>query len=354
VWVAVAPGMAHATETDQYFAIDKRPRDSLGVLNEKVNREILGALDLVNRQAWDRYSCDDVTDRIHQRFRISGLHKIELWAERTPRFERVPVDAEHSIYRNERFWDWGLTFGVTATFNVAGVHMGADKLSHFFQLGWTYNEHFREDLNRGVPEREALERLVHLGVETENGHLGFGTTEVFSFSDLEANYQGFLFYRSLCQGENPRIVKTAEGWRLRSPFDWREYVSPLFDESYNNSAFTPERWNEVQANLRRDYCPRLDSDAFKEHYRRYARFARKPDDFNTRYVQELIAHGRRITPSGRPAAGACRTSAPMEGARRRWGRVGEADVSRETSWMGTPSWRRGTRPRASTRRSSGR
>ncbi|HYO57973.1 hypothetical protein [Archangium sp.] len=299
-WAAVSTGTAHATETDQYFAIDKPPRDSLGVLDEKINREILGALELVNRRAnRDRYSCEDVVYRVYQRFRISGIHKIELWAVHSPRIDRVPAEEEHarfleqsSIYRNERFWDWGLTFGVKATFNVAGVHMGADKLSHFFQTGWKYHKRFRALRNAGVPEREALERVVRYGVETEKGTLGLRTTEVFSFGDLEANYQGFRFYQSLCRDEDPRLLKTSEGWRLTHPFDWHEYISPHFDESYNNSAFTPKRWNEVRANLRRDYCPRLDSAAFLEHYRRYSRFARGPDDFNLRYVRELIARGQ--------------------------------------------------------------
>jgi hypothetical protein len=299
-WAALSPGTAHATETDQYFAIDKRPRDSLGILNEKVNREILGAVELVNRRAgWDRYSCEDVVRRVYQRFRISGVHKIELWAVHSPRIDRVPAEEDHarflkqsSLYRNERLWDWGLTFGVKATFNIAGVHMGADKLSHFFQTGWRYHKRFRRHLKAGVPEREALERLVRYGVETERGTLGLRTTEVFSFGDLEANYQGFLFYQSLCRDEDPRLLKTSGGWRLTRPFDWREYVSPMFDESYNNSAFTPKRWSEVQANLRRDYCPRLDSDAFLEHYRRYSRYPRKPDDFNIRYLRKLIDRGQ--------------------------------------------------------------
>ncbi|QRN95451.1 hypothetical protein JRI60_41360 [Archangium violaceum] len=295
---AGAIGTAHATETDQYFAIGKSPRDSLAVLDEKVNREILGALELVNRGAWDSTSCEDLAYRVHQRFRISGLHKIELWAEHTPRIERVPADdayarfqKEDSVYRNDRLWDWGLTFGVKATFNVAGVHMGADKLSHFFQTGWKYHELFLEDRQAGVPEREALERAIQYGVETERSSLGLATTGVFSFGDLEANYQGFLFYRSLCQTENPRLLKTSEGWRLTRPFDWREYISPRFDESYYNSAFTPKRWSEVRTNLRRDYCPKLDSEAFREHYWRYSRFPRGADELNARYVQELIARG---------------------------------------------------------------
>ncbi len=298
MWAGAA-GTAHATETDQYFAIAKRPRDSLSALNEKINRELLGAVDLVNRQGnWERASCEDVAHGVYQRFRISGLHKIELWAEHSPRLERVPSDEEHgrfknkdSIYRNGRLWDWGLTFGVKATFSVAGVHLGADKLSHFFQTGWKYDRRFREYMKEGVPEREALERLVRYGVKTESGTLGLGTTGVFSFGDLEANYQGFLFYRSLCQDENPRLLKTSEGWRLTRPFDWREYVSPWLDETYNNSAFTPKRWREVRTNLRRDYCPKLDSDAFVEHYQRYARYAGRPDDFNIRYVRELLARG---------------------------------------------------------------
>lgn len=296
---ATVTGSAQATETDQYFAIDKPPRDSLGVLNEKVNREILGALDLVNRRAsWDQYSCQDVAHRVYQRFRISGLHKIELWAEHSPQIDRVPSHEDHarfrmqsSIYRNERLWDWGLAFGIKATFTVAGVHMGADKLSHFFQSGWKYHQRYRELMRKGVPEHEALEQLVRYGAQTESGTLGFVTTGVFSFGDLEANYQGFLFYRSLCRDEDPLLLKTAEGWRLTRPFDWRDYVSPEFDETFNNSAFTPKRWSEVRDNLRRDYCPRLDSDTFVEHYRFYARYPRRADGFNTRYVRELIDRG---------------------------------------------------------------
>ncbi|KFA86775.1 hypothetical protein [Archangium violaceum] len=298
LWAAF-PGSARATETDQYFAIDKPPRDSLEVLNEKINRDILGALALVNRRAsWDQYSCQDVAHRVYQRFRISGLHKIELWAENSPRIDRVPTQKDHrrfeahsSIYRNARLWDWGLSFGVKATFTVAGVHMGADKLSHFFQTGWKYHQRFREFMKQGVPEREALERIIRYGVETESGPLGSVTTGVFSFGDLEANYQGFLFYRSLCRDEDPRLLKTPQGWRLTRPFDWRDYVSPQFDETVNNSAFVPMRWEEVRANLRRDYCPRLDSETFLEHYRSSARYPRKPDDFNIRYVRELLARG---------------------------------------------------------------
>ncbi|AKJ01023.1 hypothetical protein ATI61_112281 [Archangium gephyra] len=296
---ATLPGSARATETDQYFAIDKPPRDSLDVLNEKVNRDILGALALVNRRTrWDQYSCQDVAHRVYQRFRISGLHKIELWAENSPRIDRVPSKKDHerfqahaSLYRNERFWDWGLSFGIKATFTVAGVHMGADKLSHFFQSGWKYHQRYRELRREGVPEHEALERLVRYGAQTESGTLGFVTTGVFSFADLEANYQGFLFYRSLCQDEDPRLLKTPEGWRLTRAFDWREYVSPQFDETVNNSAFVPKRWEEVRTHLRRDYCPRLDSETFVEHYRFYAHYPRRPDDFNLRYVRELIDRG---------------------------------------------------------------
>jgi hypothetical protein len=317
-----ASGPAHATETDQYFAIDKRPRDSLSALNEKVNRELLGAVDLVNRRGdWDRASCEEVAHRVYQRFRISGLHKIELWAEHSPRVERVPSDEAHgrfknkdSIYRNKRLWDWGLTFGVKATFSVAGVHLGADKLSHFFQTGWKYNKRYREYMEEGVPEREALERLVRYGVKTESGSLGLGTTGVFSFGDLEANYQGFLFYRSLCQAENPRLLKTAEGWRVTRPFDWREYVSPQLDETWNNSAFTPKRWREVRANLRKDYCSRLDSDAFVEHYRRYARYPGRPDDFNIRYVRELLARGELPPQEDYSVWAACERSRPDFGA----------------------------------------
>ncbi|MFL5355396.1 hypothetical protein [Archangium sp.] len=319
VWVSVS-GTAHATETDQYFAIDKPLRDSLGVLNEKINRDVLGALELVNRGDWEHTSCQDVSQRVYQRFRIAGLHKIELWAENTPRIDRSPHHAEYegflresSLYRNSRFWDWGLTFGVRPTFNVDGIHMGADKLSHFFQTGWKYHKRFRALRQAGVPEHEALEQVVRYGVGTEYGSLGLGATGVFSFGDLEANYQGFRFYRSLCEGEQPRLVKTAGGWRLQRPFDWREYLSRRLDESCNNSAFTPKRWSEVQANLRRDYCPRLDTEVFREHSQQCAHSSREPDDFNARYVRELSSLGLAPRQEDFSLWAACGRSPPESG-----------------------------------------
>ena len=231
---------ANATETDQYYALGRDIRDSTAAMNWKMNREIALALHFVNRRDPEgRLGCRDVARKIFERLRLLGWQKIELWADLSRHVEQVPGEDEDfsdwlhhkSIYRYSAWWDWGMSvLSITRTMNLAGDHVGADKLSHYSKQGFVYYERYLDDLEAGMSREDAVEEMIRWGIQTENSNLGLMTSEVFSFGDLEANYQGFRFYQGLCEGDSPSIRRTANGWERTRPFDWREYVSPLWDE----------------------------------------------------------------------------------------------------------------------------
>ncbi len=69
-------------------------------------------------------------------------------------------------------------------------------------------------------------------------------TGVISFGDLEANYQGMLFFRSLCDPTSSFHFQKDQNnqWILNGKFDIANYVNPDWDESFNESGFTKARW----------------------------------------------------------------------------------------------------------------
>ena len=62
-------------------------------------------------------------------------------------------------------------------------------------------------------------------------------TGVLSYGDLEANFQGFLFGLHMCEGKDPFLKYSSDGWQFSRPFDIRSYVNPNWDESYNPSFY---------------------------------------------------------------------------------------------------------------------
>ena len=116
---------------------------------------------------------------------------------------------------------------------------------------------------------------------------------VLSLSDLEANYQGLRFFKGLCDGEEPQLAMTDDGWRLAAPFDFRDYVTPEWDESYNPSVFGTRRWKKVRPALV-EYCPMLHDP---EVVRRRAEYEeRNTITFTEGHIEELIEEGRLPDP----------------------------------------------------------
>jgi hypothetical protein len=296
-WVAPA----RAIETDQYYAWDREMEDSTETVNAKVNSEILLVLDEVNaKPSWPALDCFRVAKRIHDHFRLFIYHDLELWADNTSLIDRVPATAEEEslfrrrcIYYSRNPFDVGTWMPPSPTIEVAGVRIGTDKLTHFFSEGWMSYGWFRGGLDKGLSPEAAELRAIDRGVLLERSILGMAASGVFSPADMEANYQGMLFFRDLCDTERPALRKGDRGWRLERPFDLRDHVTPEWDESWQTNVYTKRRWKKVEPVIR-SYCPLLEHPAVK---RRRAAYAERDRETVTEgRILELVGKGKLADP----------------------------------------------------------
>ena len=75
----------------------------------------------------------------------------------------------------------------------------------------------------------------HLPKEPYSGKL---TTGSYSNADLVANFEGYLFYRSLFEDDvipgKPAILHwTGEEWEIQRSFDWADHINEYWDEALN-------------------------------------------------------------------------------------------------------------------------
>ncbi len=171
---------------------------------------------------------------------------VERWAMKDPRFERLPQDPSQTIYANLPVWAGRVVYfsGIGPSIRVGDSLIGTDKLGHFVSQGWKYH---RRHL-RGLDE----EQVVVLGVRNESTIFGAMFTGVFSNADLVANYEGYLFYRSLFEDDTidglPAIVVFSDGRaKVQRPFDLRHHVNDYWDEALNPNHYAPR----VEKHLRR-------------------------------------------------------------------------------------------------------
>lgn len=297
IWASPAP----AIETDQYYAWDREMEDSTEVLNAKVNSEILLVLDEINaKQSWPALDCFRAAKQIHDHFRLFIFHDLELWANNTSLVDRVPATPEEELLFRRRYlyhtrnpFDVGTWMPPSPTIEVAGVRIGTDKLTHFFSEGWMAYGWYRGGVAKGLSSAEAESRAIDRGILLERSILGLGASGVLAHADLEANYQGMLFFRGLCGTDSPALEKGSEGWRMSRPFDFRDHVSPEWDESWQPNTFLKRRWKKVEPILR-SYCPLLEHPAVVRRREAYAR--RERETVTEVRVREMIREGKLADP----------------------------------------------------------
>lgn len=234
--LCLPPASAPAYETDQYSCRDQELEDSVDLLNGAVNT----ALAEIARD-W-RGGPDPRRFARAVYGTLGGRHwvdRLERWAIRDDAVDKIDRGRRQSIYRGLPFWATRVNFffGVGPTLEIAGTRVGSDKLGHFISQGWKYHRRFL----RGA----GVEGAVRLGVRNESTLFGSPSTGAFSNADLVANYEGFLFYRSLFEDGVvlglPAIVRF-EGERavLQRPFDFRHHVNDYWDE-----ALLPNRYDRL-------------------------------------------------------------------------------------------------------------
>jgi len=253
---------ASALETDNYLAWKKELRDSGPAINSYFNHEITHVL----KTSDPDLSCEEVTQKIGEVFESHLVHDnpVENHLLSVLSSEEIfPTSlyyVEESIYRDP-FRVYIPYFGLAPNVQVNGFYFGTDKLSHFASTGRIYYEKFQKS--------SSLKSAISWGVRDEKTLHGYWASGVFSYADLEANYQGFLFYQDLCQGSHPYLTKKGSRWSLQRPFKIEKYVSGLWDETYLESYRLPGNWNKVKGFIQREYCPLKDSPLVRKRFHYY-------------------------------------------------------------------------------------
>ncbi len=249
--------------------------DASAVLNGEVNRLIADAVATVNKANFmrnrGRIRCDvreqveaAESEIIEEFLRKSGGQLVagyEAWVDETPVLEASRLSSpDGGVYRHRgvfnsvtRLFEGPFQFArISSTVKIGEHYIGSDKLGHFFSHGWDYYRSYREEIKRGAealgpPSRQgeygkvlryADEQAAKIGVAQEEGSYGQGGTGVYSYGDLNANYQGMRFWADFIHGDRPFVTCDGGVWKVTArAFDWNDYVSAAMDEGVNCSRY---------------------------------------------------------------------------------------------------------------------
>jgi len=240
----------HAYETDQFSNRLNEITDSTAPLDDKVNRTIR---DIVAKWRGPRDDWKFVNAVFH---RIGGHHwvdKIERWAMKSPDIQRLQSSRRHSIYQGHPFWATRVAgiFGVGSTIKVNHQLIGTDKLGHFLSQGRKFYRRYLKSHD----EAQAAEHSAY----TERAIFGQMTTGIYSNADLVANYEGYVFYRSLFEdgviGDKPSILAWRDGhWEVQRNFTFADHVNAYWDEALNIDHYDRLLYPHMKARLK-TFCP---------------------------------------------------------------------------------------------------
>ncbi|MFQ5528416.1 MAG: hypothetical protein ACE5GX_19455 [Thermoanaerobaculia bacterium] len=261
---------AAAFETDQYLALEVELADSAAPVNAFVNRELEAFL---SRPGLDRMACRRIPTRFYRHL-FQGLmaSRLQKHLKNEPTIELFPDDLgyrEHlkrSVYRRPSF---PYVLPLSPTIRIGEVRFGLDKFGHLYGFGRRYYNHYLRLRSRGLSEKEAVRAVVRRGLRQERFFVGGIADGVFSYGDLEANYQGMRMARDFCEGPDPYLDRLPGGWRVRREIDLQDYVTPSFDESFNNNHYPRTRWKKVRPILQAEYCERYFSRQVQARLSRY-------------------------------------------------------------------------------------
>lgn len=266
------PASAGAYETDQFNNRLQQIEDSTPVMNRQVTLAIVETI-----TSWEGPRDDmKVVNGVYRK--IGGLHwvdKLERYAMDSNEVERLDTPPRDSIYSGHPIWATRVAalFGVGATLKINHVLVGTDKLGHFLSQGRKFYRRMLKMHDEG--------RAAEQSAFTERALFGQKTTGSYSNADLVANYEGYLFYRSLFEdniipGKPAILAWDNDHWIMQRPFDWSDHVNDYWDEALNINHYDQVLYPHMKARLL-TFCddfrsaPQLfevhDEQALKYRYR---------------------------------------------------------------------------------------
>lgn len=295
-WLLISAS-AEALETDQFYAWGQPIEDSTEYLNAWVRVQIQSALD--SRAGDASLDCEAAVKHVQKKLQHSIYQPIELWIISTDLVDRIPRGLEESRdYRKNYLlgktiaFDFARWLQPSPTLQVNGIRIGSDKLAHFFSEGWWYYKWWKKH-NDDYSPKELQRRLLQYGVDLEWWVQGMLVTGIFSLGDMESNYQGFVFYHQLCHGDEPLLYQQQGRWFFSENFDFRNYVYPEWDESWNANIYGQMRWKHIRSTMA-TYCPMLHSPWVEQQRERYSELdTQTPTE---ELVMELVAAGELPDP----------------------------------------------------------
>jgi hypothetical protein len=288
---------ASALETDNYLVWDKELPDVSTELNSLIINEVE---DVLLKSAKDslHLSCEDITFKIADRFKTTPTKKLfENWTNAhlsQKMYPSGPYYLEESILKKSPRTYLKYS-GLSPNVMVNGVYFGVDKLSHFGSTGRRYLKKYLDSKKSGLSDEEAVHKAIFLGLQNEQTVLGIWASGVYSYADVEANYQGLLFYKNFCLNKKDTFLDLNNGkWHLVRQPDLRNYVNPLWDETFNFSYFTPKTWSESSKIILSAYCPLVASPLRMMRLNHYQTIF--SDSTSSLLVKKLQASSDKLTP----------------------------------------------------------
>lgn len=313
------PQKAMSLEADQYRIWQQgldSIQDSTIESNEFLNDEMQEFLTkkVKTHSSWQKpEACYDLAHKYMRHIRpsffkdnLKNLLVKTLPNAAIPKKQKLIYDYKNSIFKG---FAWPPLMPVAQTVKINGVYLGTDKIDHFFASGRRYLNSYRRGLQKGLSTQDALIRALQYGVSwpEETGVLGEWSAGSFSFADLESNYQGLELARDLCEGDDAILkFSEAQGWQQHRKIQIEDYVSPLWDESFNNSVYFKSRWKKVKRNLQAEFCELAKDPKIQKLWRGYhKRMAAKPADFHLEYLRGLIISKQIPNPTFQSLHTAC-------------------------------------------------
>lgn len=184
-------------------------------------------------------------------FRAPGFTRYSAWVERQDDIEKRSWRKRTDLFGDVTLWESVIltAAGPSSTLRVDDVLLGTDKFDHFLNFGyraWQVSNHGRE------PDRAAA-----FSVRTERSFFGMITSKTFSYGDIDANSDGYAWFRGLLDEASPFALDRAGCITQVRPFDWAEHADWRYDEALNPSLYTRLVQKRISRRIQREpdrYC----------------------------------------------------------------------------------------------------
>jgi len=290
-----ASAEVHASETDQFLALDVELDDSADTFNRYLNEQAGIFLEKQNARRHPVETPEQLTLKFYS-YLFRGLlsSRLRSWLIHSEDLDRYP-DESVSYFKYLRMSVHGtgsfpFILPMARTLRVGDVHFGIDKIGHFFGFGRRGFKGYLKLRERGLGEEEALEKIIPHWLFMERYFVGNLTDGIYSYGDIEANFQGLMMARAFCEGDDPYFKRVDGKWILSRSIDIAPFITPDFDETYNLSHFSGLRKKHVFKVLRRDYCDKFALPIVQERFRRYDAV---PQSFSQDVIDRYYAKRRK-------------------------------------------------------------